>query len=56
MSEKERFLELCAQIHRDGVSELMDWLERSDFYIAPASTRFHGNYPGGLLQHYCSIL
>lgn len=55
MSEKERFLELCAQIHRDGVLELMDWLERSDFYIAPASTRFHGNYPGGLLQHSLNV-
>ena len=51
MPEKERFLELCDSIHRDGISDLMDWLEKSDFYSAPASTRFHGNHPGGLLQH-----
>lgn len=55
MPEKERFLELCDSIHRDGISDLMDWLEKSDFYSAPASTRFHGNHPGGLLQHSLNV-
>ncbi len=55
MPEKERFLELCDSIHRDGIPDLMDWLEKSDFYSAPASTRFHGNHPGGLLQHSLNV-
>lgn len=55
MTEKERFLELCSNIHREGIDGLMSWLEKSDFYIAPASTRFHGNYPGGLLQHSLNV-
>ena len=55
MTEKERFLEICSEIHRDGISDLMDWLEKSDFYEAPASTRFHGNYPGGLLSHSLNV-
>jgi len=55
MTEKERFLELCSEIHRDGISDLMDWLEKSDFYTAPASTRYHGNYSGGLLQHSLNV-
>lgn len=38
-----------------GISDLMDWLEESDFYTAPASTRFHGNQPGGLLQHSLNV-
>lgn len=48
---KKRFVEICATINRPGMEDLMAWLERSDFYTAPASTRFHGNYTGGLLEH-----
>ena len=33
----------------------MKWLESSDFYVAPASTRFHGSYAGGLLEHSLNV-
>lgn len=36
---------------REGVSQLMEWLESTDFFDAPASTRYHGAYEGGLVQH-----
>lgn len=52
---KQRFIEICATINRPGMEELMEWLERSDFYTAPASTRFHGNYKGGLLEHSLNV-
>ena len=29
----------------------MNFIEKTDFYTAPASTRFHGSYEGGLLEH-----
>ena len=29
----------------------METIEQSDFYIAPASTMYHGNYEGGLCDH-----
>ena len=49
---KERFLSLYRQhIVRDGADELLSWILASDFFDAPASTRYHGSYPGGLLQH-----
>mgnify|MGYP000510925829 FL=1 len=32
-------------------SLLISFLEKTDFFEAPASTRFHGNYEGGLLEH-----
>ena len=38
-------------IHREGIDDLMDWLETTDFYVAPASTRFHGTNPGDLVAH-----
>lgn len=55
LTEKERFIALCEEIHRDGIGELMNWLESSDFYTAPASTRYHGSRPGGLLTHSINV-
>lgn len=55
MTNKERFLSLCENIQREGKDDLMAWLEKSDFYSAPASTRFHGNYAGGLLAHSLNV-
>ena len=50
--QKSAFLDLCrGMIHRDGLESLIEWLEKSDFFTAPASTRFHGAYEGGLCQH-----
>ena len=48
---KEEFLELLKTINRDGMDNLIDFLNKSDFFTAPASTRFHGNFEGGLMQH-----
>lgn len=49
---KERFLEICrTYIKREGIEELLAWLESSDFFEAPASTRFHGSFEGGLCEH-----
>lgn len=48
---KERYLELLRTIKREGMEELIKYLENSDFFTAPASTKFHGDYEGGLLEH-----
>lgn len=55
MTNKEEFLEICSCIKRDGINDLLEWLDKSDFYIAPASTKFHGNYAGGLLEHSLNV-
>ena len=52
---KERFVTLCNNIKRTGINELMSWIEDSDFYTAPASTRFHGAYEGGLVAHSLNV-
>lgn len=46
---------LCRSIDRSGIDDLLGWLEETDFYTAPASTRYHGNYPGGLLEHSLNV-
>ena len=49
---KERFVELYQQlITRPGADKLLAWLETTDFFEAPASTRFHLSRPGGLVEH-----
>ena len=50
--ERESFNKAITYIKREGILELVNWLETdTDFFTAPASTQFHGNYEGGLLEH-----
>lgn len=49
---RETFIELVKQTRRDGVIDLLSYLDNeTDFFIAPASTRFHGASPQGLVKH-----
>ncbi|NLC87652.1 MAG: HD domain-containing protein [Clostridiaceae bacterium] len=48
---KEEFIELLKQTNREGIEDLIDFLNKTDFFEAPASTRFHGCFKGGLLEH-----
>ena len=52
---KEEFIELLRSTNREGMEDVINFLEKSDFFKAPASTRFHGNYEGGLLEHSMSV-
>ena len=52
MESRERFIKLFNEyIGRSGADELLEWLESTDFFDAPASTRFHGDHAGGLCEH-----
>ena len=57
MSCRDEFLEIYrANIHREGAEALLDYLEnKSDFFTAPASTRYHGAYAGGLCDHSVNV-
>lgn len=55
MDNKERFLSICNSINRDGILDLLEWLESSDFYTCPASSKYHGSYQGGLLEHSLNV-
>ena len=49
---KEKFLELLRSTNREGIEHIIKFMEEStDFFTAPASTRFHGDHEGGLLEH-----
>ncbi|MCQ2432827.1 MAG: HD domain-containing protein [Clostridia bacterium] len=58
MTAKERFFEIYTnKIHREGSDKLLDYLSSTgcDFFTAPASTRFHGAYEGGLCEHSLNV-
>ena len=57
MTNQERFLQIFNEkITREGADKLLDFLTNgSDFFTAPASTRYHGAYPGGLLEHSLNV-
>ena len=57
MTAREEFLDIYqTHIHREGSAELLDYLtNKSDFFTAPASARYHGAYVGGLCQHSVNV-
>ena len=58
MTNKERFIEIFkSKITREGSDKLLNYLmsDACDFFTAPASTRFHGNYEGGLCEHSLNV-
>ena len=56
MEAKEEFLKIFNEnIKREGKDDLLDFLETSDFFKAPASSKFHSNYAGGLVQHSINV-
>lgn len=53
---KENFVKIYNEnIHRDGSGELLGWLERSDFFTAPASAKYHSSHEGGLCEHSVNV-
>lgn len=58
MPYKERFIEIYNKyIKREGSDKLLEYLtsKNCDFFDAPASTRFHGSYKGGLCEHSLNV-
>lgn len=51
-----RFEAELSKVQHPGMDKLLDYIRKSDFYSAPASTRFHLACPGGLLQHSLNVL
>ena len=57
MTDKEKFISIYNEnIKREGADRLLDFLEnKSDFFTAPASTRYHNAFEGGLLRHSLNV-
>ncbi len=56
MDYKEDFIAAFgADIRRDGAAELLSWMQTTDFFTAPASTRYHGACAEGLVMHSLNV-
>ena len=58
MTKREEFIAVYQEyIKRRGADRLLEWLDSdaSDFFTAPSSTRFHGAYVGGLVEHSLNV-
>ncbi len=58
MDFKQQFIDIYQKcITREGADKFLDYLcsASSDFFTAPASTRFHGAYAGGLVEHSLNV-
>jgi len=54
----DKFIEIYREnITRPGADRLLEYLlsENSDFFAAPASTKYHSAYEGGLCQHSINV-
>ena len=52
---KKQTIELLESTKREGIENLIAFLEKSDFFEAPASTQHHLAYPGGLAEHSLNV-
>ena len=56
MSYKEEFISLFEEnVNRQGAKDLLDWMEKTDFFTAPASTKYHCACSEGLVMHSLSV-
>lgn len=56
MSAKEEFISIFREnIKREGADKLLEYLQSSDFFEAPASSRFHSSFVGGLADHSINV-
>lgn len=55
-TNKQEFLQIAREnIKRDGIESLLSWLETTDFFDAPASSKFHSAEAGGLCFHSINV-
>jgi hypothetical protein len=56
MQYKSEFIEIYStNITRPGAEKMLEFLTNSDFFTAPASTRYHGSHEGGLCTHSINV-
>lgn len=54
MTNREKYISILSQVpNADG---MVEWLTKTDFFTAPASTKFHGAYEQGLVEHSLNVL
>ena len=55
MENKDIIIEMLKTVNRPGIKELISYLENSDFFEAPASSKYHLAEEGGLAKHSLNV-
>lgn len=55
MNKKEKYINLLKKVDRIGIKSLIKYLEITDFFTAPASTKYHNSFEGGLVDHSLNV-
>lgn len=56
MTARDEFVAIFNEhVHRAGAKELLEWISKTDFFTAPASTKFHCACESGLVMHSVSV-
>lgn len=51
MKDKDRIIAMLLSTKRTGINDMIDYLVKEGYFEAPASTKYHGCYKGGLASH-----
>lgn len=54
-NDVKKFETILQSVQREGIDNLLAFIRKSDFYTAPASTRYHSCHEGGLLEHTLNV-
>ena len=52
---KKEFITFLYSTEREGMSNVIEQLDDLGFFQAPASSKFHLNHDGGLLEHSLNV-
>lgn len=53
MTNREKYISILSKVaNSDG---LIEWLTKTDFFTAPASTKYHNSFEGGLVEHLLAV-
>lgn len=55
MKAKDSFIEILKKVDRFAINTVIENLTNGGFFEAPASTKYHGDYPGGLVEHSLNV-
>jgi len=52
---QQEILKALKSVDRPGMEDVVEFLITRNFFKCPASTKFHGNYEGGLAEHSLNV-
>lgn len=55
MRNRMQAINLLHEVKRPGIQDLIEYLDNSDYFLAPASTKYHNNFHGGLCLHCLNV-